>query len=90
MCLGAWGKIFTCLKVTESCSPKLINLDKDQGHDEVHHGSVKLQTQVGGTNMENAAQNSLHDSRSTRKLPRKTNLKDHGKSHCVEDTILLR
>ena len=45
-----------------SSLPELIDLDKDQGHYEIHHGRIKLQTQVRGADMENATQNPLFNS----------------------------
>ena len=58
---------------TELCTkyvlPELVDLDNNQSHDEVHHGGIKLQTQVGGTNMENATQNSLQKEKVNRKFP---------------------
>ena len=46
--------------ISNSCLPELIDLDKDQGHDEIHHGCIKLETQIRGAHMENATQNPLH------------------------------
>ena len=68
---GVW--VSEAKKSDEPCTKyvlhELVDLDNDQSHDEVHHGGIKLQTQVGGTNMENATQNSLQKEKVNRKFP---------------------
>ena len=55
--------------------PELVELDKDEGHDEVHHSGVELETEVGGTDVEDGAQQTLQN---------------HRQTHRVEDGVLLR
>ena len=39
--------------------PELVDLDEDKDHHDVHHGGVKLKTDVAGTDMENCTEDLL-------------------------------
>ena len=40
-------------------SPELVDLDHNKGHDEVHHGGVKLEAEVGWADVEDCGQEPL-------------------------------
>ena len=40
--------------------PQLEDLDEDQHHHDVHHRGVELEADVGGTDMEDHAEEALH------------------------------
>ena len=39
--------------------PKLINLDEDKTHDDVHHGGVELEAEVGWTSVKYSTHQTL-------------------------------
>lgn len=69
--------------------PELVDFGKTETHHDIHHGGVKLEGNVGGANVENHAEDALHDHPNSQGEKYAVLLRDSQLSHVVTVRAIL-